>query len=443
MFYCENKGHIPGWIPSNRVNDGVCDYDVCCDGSDEYGLDSSLCPNRCKEINEKYVAEQKTKRELLAVGLKARQEYIAKADDIRDSMQKEVMEKEAKLVEDKQNLENLKVELELAIEKHREEMIQSGKTAEEIDVPPEIADVVNNLRVLEDANKEAFRKLIELRNKYTEIREVLERLKDGYNPNFNDPVVKEAVRSWDDFKDYSHSEISLLSFEAGLNSAIESLEAYRPVHSADEKQFSLLALLPAPLRLMVEPTLESFSQWLRENGLLAYPSEGGKSTNEPEAVASIRKSIERTESAISDSESSIEKILTDLNISYGQNDVLRGLKDECVNDKIGEYDYEFCFFKSASQNGNGHHSSLGSYSKMEIDDESGKITMQFDNGARCWNGPIRKANVHITCGPVNKITSVSEPERCEYFFKATSPAACLEPESDSALEEGGIVHNEL
>ncbi|XP_055849644.1 uncharacterized protein LOC129914418 isoform X3 [Episyrphus balteatus] len=47
-FYCKyQKRHITGrgrdvFIPSSRVNDGICD---CCDGSDEWT--TVECPNRC------------------------------------------------------------------------------------------------------------------------------------------------------------------------------------------------------------------------------------------------------------------------------------------------------------------------------------------------------------------------------------------------------------
>lgn len=41
-FYCINKGHRGEWVPSSRVDDGICD---CCDGSDE----SSVCALTCEE----------------------------------------------------------------------------------------------------------------------------------------------------------------------------------------------------------------------------------------------------------------------------------------------------------------------------------------------------------------------------------------------------------
>jgi protein kinase C substrate 80K-H len=46
-FYCANSPFKGTYIPSSRVNDGVCD---CCDGSDEYlDLFTKSCPNTCKD----------------------------------------------------------------------------------------------------------------------------------------------------------------------------------------------------------------------------------------------------------------------------------------------------------------------------------------------------------------------------------------------------------
>jgi protein kinase C substrate 80K-H len=56
QFYCVNKGHRGQWIPSSRVDDGVCD---CCDGSDESGVVS--CANSCA-VQAKQASESMAKK---------------------------------------------------------------------------------------------------------------------------------------------------------------------------------------------------------------------------------------------------------------------------------------------------------------------------------------------------------------------------------------------
>lgn len=37
---------------------------------------------------------------------------------------------------------------------------------------------------------------------------------------------------------------------------------------------------------------------------------------------------------------------------------------------------------------------------------------------------MRSVNVELSCGKENALLSITEPEKCEYQFKVTSPALC-------------------
>jgi protein kinase C substrate 80K-H len=63
----------------------------------------------------------------------------------------------------------------------------------------------------------------------------------------------------------------------------------------------------------------------------------------------------------------------------------------------------------------------------------------YINGAKCWNGPMRSATVHMSCGRENALVGISEPEKCEYHFRVTTPALCW-PDEDGA---GVTVKEEL
>lgn len=197
-FYCKNKGHQPSYIPFTRVNDGVCDYEVCCDGSEEFGgIGGIKCPDRCKEIGKEWKAQDAIRQKALSAATKRRKDLKSESDKL------------VKQLEDK--IEDLKIQVQAAevkvnsaeqtyqeTEKREKAKLarsggKVGKIAQLVGLAKQRVDELR--KSLEDVRKERDDQTARVK----ELETVLSTFKEEYNPNFNDEGVKRAVRAWEDY----------------------------------------------------------------------------------------------------------------------------------------------------------------------------------------------------------------------------------------------------
>ncbi len=129
----------------------------------------------------------------------------------------------------------------------------------------------------------------------------------------------------------------------------------------------------------------------------------------------------------------------DLDKDYGQDDIFRALKGQCVSRDAGEYTYEVCWFdrtKQKSRKG-GAETSLGDFVRIDsimVDDDlppdgkglgSGeRVALRYENGQHCWNGPNRSTLVVLACAEKDEVWRVVEEEKCVYRMEVGTPAVC-------------------
>lgn len=147
------------------------------------------------------------------------------------------------------------------------------------------------------------------------------------------------------------------------------------------------------------------------------------------------------EQSVRNIQNELNQIEEFLNKDFGIEEEFAPLEGQCFEYTDYEYIYRLCPFDKASQtakSGAGE-TRLGVWSRWDGSESNKYSKMVYDKGQSCWNGPQRSAHVHVTCGSENKLVSVAEPNRCEYVFEFSTPAACR----GVSDEQSDDMHDEL
>ena len=197
-FYCKNKGHQPSYVPFTAINDGVCDYDVCCDGSDEWARVGGVkCEDRCKEIGKEWRKQDEQRQKSLSSAAKKRKEIVADADKLRREVEDRIQSLRTEIQGGEIKVKSLESDLAEAERQERSKVVKSPKGLSKMGLLAQLArDRIEELResVIEVRSQRDTAK-----ERIAELEGILSTFKEEYNPNFNDEGVKRAVRSWEDY----------------------------------------------------------------------------------------------------------------------------------------------------------------------------------------------------------------------------------------------------
>jgi hypothetical protein len=181
------------------VNDGVCDYEMCCDGSDEWAaVGGTKCEDKCKEIGKEWRRLDDLRTKSLRNALMRKEGLLKDAGEKRRGLEEGIkrLEGEIRVLEHRE--EDLKKVYEDVERKERGRVVggSAGKVSK-VTVLAGLAKArVEELRstllgVVEKRNK--------LKEKVAELEGILSKFKEERNPNFNDEGVKRAVQAWEDY----------------------------------------------------------------------------------------------------------------------------------------------------------------------------------------------------------------------------------------------------
>lgn len=200
-FYCKNKGHIPGYIPFTNVNDGLCDYEQCCDGSDEWeGVGGVKCADKCKEIGKEWRKQDEARQKSLSAALQKRKELVADGARLRKEVEDRLQTIGTELEGSELKVKELEREYAEIEKQEKAKLARSGGSGKKGGKHSVLAGLAKQrLDDLRDGLAWLRGERDASRERVAELEQILSTFKEEYNPNFNDEGVKRAVKAWEDY----------------------------------------------------------------------------------------------------------------------------------------------------------------------------------------------------------------------------------------------------
>ncbi|KDQ29552.1 hypothetical protein PLEOSDRAFT_1055546 [Pleurotus ostreatus PC15] len=466
-FYCRNDGHIGSTIPSWQVNDGLCEA-ACCDGSDEL---PGVCPNRCKEIGEAYRTKRDAERKLRKTGAKIRSTYIAYAHKEKKRLELLLQSNVQEIALQEKEVERLRDIAE------RTESI-SAAALEHKKESPLYQSIVKHSNALKSLQRE-YKKHLE---REKALGDILDALRKGYNPNYQDMAVLEAVRGWEYLAGLPHiNDVGKEDSEAEGDGEVKEVTDENVAEvledgmwSEEDLEKNLDPLLNTDyVSLLLEhdehvqtPASESilfdlasyipdsiypqYEEW--KDAVISLLEKLGIVKPSPDAAADsskARQALTDAENKLNDLKRDQERAKEDMEDifnpeGFGAEGEWKKLDGTCLEKDTGEYTYEVCLFGEAKQKPNhgGSTFSLGKFqswnpnSDVPVGSPDFYSKQTYKHGTRCWNGPERNVILELSCGLENAIQSIIELEKCEYQFTVTTPALCLPLEPENGKSAG-------
>ncbi|KAI9700783.1 MAG: hypothetical protein M1836_002152 [Candelina mexicana] len=460
-FYCKNKGHQPSYLSFTRVNDGICDYDLCCDGSDEWeGVGGVKCEDRCKEIGKEWRKQDEQRKRSMNAAAKKRKELVAESARLRKEVADRIDTLGAEIEGSKIKVAALEKQLAEVEKREKGKVVRGPGKGSRVNILAQLAKgrveelrtALVQVREQRDASKERLR----------ELEGILAAFHEEYNPNFNDEGVKRAVRSWEDYTARDNTagddsayerDLEEIAKPDGESDGIQWAEWEGQDEESDvDVLYKFEEYLPKPVREWIDGKLRDLRVLLIDNGILADNSDP---SNESSAVTSARNALNAANHGLNTLNDQLIRHKEDLDKDFGADDVFRALKGRCVSKDSGEYTYELCWMERTTQKPKkgGGDTGMGNYvsfDKITVDDtlppdgkglgSSERVTMRYENGQHCWNGPNRSTLVVLACAEKDEIWKVTEEEKCVYRMEVGTPAAC---EAKGGEKGPGHVKDEL
>ena len=477
-FYCKNKGHIPSYLPFTSVNDGRCDYTLCCDGTDEWAsVGGTSCPDRCKEIGKEWRKQDEARKKAHGAAMRRRKDLVTEATRLQTEVEKRIETLQAEVEAKEVQVHSAEKVLEDAEKADKLRVVHSGgaggggRTSVLANLAKNRVEELRSSLISVRSQRDA------VSNRLGELEQLFVGLQEAYNPNFNDEGVKRTVRAWEeyvardkegDWEAAQDRDLDEITKPDGENDSGINWMEWETDASAAEAQsdvavlYRFSAYLPPSLRGWIEEKITSIRRSLVENGILVDNSDGSATNSvESKAVVDARNAVNIANSELSNAKRDLTTHESDLEKDYGPDSIFRALQGTCISKDAGEYTYELCFLQQTKQKPKkgGGDTNMGNFARLDrefVDEEVGadgkgvgrgeRISMRYENGQQCWNGPSRSTLVVLGCAEKEEIWKISESEKCVYRMEVGTTAVCgveFGQDEDEGGGGGGIRRDEL
>lgn len=189
---------MPAYVPFTSVNDGVCDYELCCDGSEEWG-GIVKCADKCQEIGKTWREIDAARQKSLGNAGKKRKELVAEAGRLRKQVEDRVQSLGVEIEGGEVKVKQLEQELAEVERKEKGKVVKSGGGEKGGKMGQLVGLAKQRVEELKGALVRVRGERDSTKSRLQELEGVLAAFKEEYNPNFNDEGVKRAVRAWEDY----------------------------------------------------------------------------------------------------------------------------------------------------------------------------------------------------------------------------------------------------
>ncbi|KAI9652822.1 MAG: hypothetical protein M1831_006347 [Alyxoria varia] len=454
-YYCKNKGHKPAYIPFTHLNDGVCDYDICCDGSDEWsGVSGTKCENRCTSIGQEWRRLDEKKNLSFIAAKKKRTELVAEAKRMRDEMETWIREKKPEIEDLEKQVAHLEKERDEIERKDKSKVFKKSKEDGKGGTVGVLLELTKQ-RIGE--LRDALNRVVGERNGYLErtqeLEDIMTRLEEDRNQDNPDPALFAAMGAWEGYKGKERTSHGDDAQERDLqdmmngNDGIQWEDFETQTQPSDEEGdievlYRFEEYLPQPIKEWLDAQLRNIRLLLIQNGILSSKSSTSSTSSDPPESAALKAARERlstVRNSLNDLTRERDTKTEDLSRDFGHEHVFQPMKGKCISADSGEYTYELCWLGGVTQipKKGGMNNGMGRFERfdtVEVDgdvDAEGRglgkgrrLALLYENGMQCWQGPQRSTVVVLGCAENEEVWKVTEEAKCEYRMEVGTPAAC-------------------